>query len=79
MSTGAKKRITVRELREHPERYPYITQAAESFKPLVARFLAAKKEAEQVPLAILAGARGQLARRRWSFRTALHTMPQPVG
>jgi hypothetical protein len=44
----AKKRITLRELREHPERYPHITQAAESFKPLVARFLAAKKEAEQV-------------------------------
>ncbi|HUW54709.1 MAG TPA: hypothetical protein VMV99_14965 [Rhodanobacter sp.] len=48
MSTSVKKRITVRELREHPERYPHITQAAESFKPLVARFLAAKKEAEQV-------------------------------
>ena len=48
MATTAKKRITVRELREHPERYPHITQAAESFKPLVARFLAAKKEAEQV-------------------------------
>ncbi len=48
MSTSAKKRITVKELREHPERYPHITQAAESFKPLVARFLAAKKEAEQV-------------------------------
>lgn len=48
MSTITKKRIMVRELREHPERYPHITQAAESFKPLVARFLAAKKEAEQV-------------------------------
>jgi len=48
MSTSVKKRITVRELREHPERYPHITQAAELFKPLVARFLAAKKEAEQV-------------------------------
>ena len=48
MPTSVKKRITVRELREHPERYPHITQAAESFKPLVARFLAAKKEAEQV-------------------------------
>ncbi|MES2403074.1 MAG: hypothetical protein V4567_01910 [Pseudomonadota bacterium] len=48
MSTSVKKRITVQELREHPERYPHITQAAESFKPLVARFLAAKKEAEQV-------------------------------
>lgn len=48
MSTITKKRITVRELREHPERYPHIAQAAESFKPLVARFLAAKKEAEQV-------------------------------
>ena len=48
MSTINKKRITVRELREHPERYPHIAQAAESFKPLVARFLAAKKEAEQV-------------------------------
>ena len=48
MSTSVKKRITVKELREHPERYPHIAQAAESFKPLVARFLAAKKEAEQV-------------------------------
>lgn len=48
MSMSVKKRITVQELREHPERYPHITQAAESFKPLVARFLAAKKEAEQV-------------------------------
>lgn len=48
MSTSAKKRITVQDLREHPERYPHITQTAESFKPLVARFLAAKKEAEQV-------------------------------
>ncbi|MDE2270833.1 MAG: hypothetical protein KGJ94_02480 [Xanthomonadaceae bacterium] len=48
MPTTVKKRITVRELREHPERYPHIAQAAESFKPLVARFLAAKKEAEQV-------------------------------
>lgn len=48
MSTSVKKRITVQELREHPERYPHIAQAAESFKPLVARFLAAKKEAEQV-------------------------------
>jgi len=48
MSTNVKKRITVRELREHPERYPHITQTAESFKPLVARFLAAKKEAVQV-------------------------------
>ena len=48
MSTNVKKRITVRELREHPERYPHIAQAAESFKPLVARFLAAKKEAVQV-------------------------------
>lgn len=48
MSTSIKKRITVQEFREHPERYPHIAQAAESFKPLVARFLAAKKEAEQV-------------------------------
>src|SRR6185312_4571606 len=48
MTVTSRKRITLRELREHPERYPHITQAAESFKPLVARFLAAKKEAEQV-------------------------------
>jgi len=48
MSTGVKKRITVQELRENPERYPEIMKTAESFKPLVARFLAAKKEAEQV-------------------------------
>lgn len=48
MTTTSRKRITVQELREHPERYPHIAQAAESFKPLVARFLAAKKEAEQV-------------------------------
>lgn len=48
MSTRVKKRITVKDFREHPERYPHIAQAAESFKPLVARFLAAKKEAEQV-------------------------------
>jgi len=40
MSTNVKKRITVRELREHPERYPHIAQVAEPFKPLVARFLA---------------------------------------
>jgi hypothetical protein len=48
MSTSDKKRITVQELRENPERYPEIMKTAESFKPLVARFLAAKKEAEQV-------------------------------
>ena len=48
MWSGVKKRITVLELREHPERYHHITQTAESFKPLVARFLAAKKEAERV-------------------------------
>lgn len=48
MSTSDKKRITARELREHPECYLHITQTAESFKPLVTRFLAAKKEAEQV-------------------------------
>ncbi|MGH8183895.1 MAG: hypothetical protein ACREPH_09560 [Rhodanobacteraceae bacterium] len=48
MPTKPKKRLTLQELREHPERYPHISQTAESFKPLVARFLAAKKEAEQV-------------------------------
>lgn len=48
MTVTSRKRITLRELREHPERYPHIMQAAESFKPLVARFLAAKKEAEEV-------------------------------
>jgi hypothetical protein len=48
MPTKPRKRLTLQELREHPERYPHITQAAESFKPLVARFLAAKREAEQV-------------------------------
>jgi hypothetical protein len=48
MPTKPRKRLTLQELREHPERYPHITEAAESFKPLVARFLAAKKEAEQV-------------------------------
>ncbi|WP_333681170.1 hypothetical protein [Dyella sp.] len=48
MVTTAKKRITLRELRENPERYPGILKTAESFKPLVARFLAAKKEAERV-------------------------------
>lgn len=45
--TRITKRITVRELREHPECYPDILRIAESFKPLAARFLAAKKEAEQ--------------------------------
>src|SRR6185437_1735053 len=48
MSATVKKRITVRDLRENPDRYPEILQTAESLKPLVARFLAAKKEAEQV-------------------------------
>lgn len=48
MPITSRKRICVQELREHPERYPHITQAAKSFKPLAARFLAAKKEAEQV-------------------------------
>lgn len=48
MSTISKKRLTLRELREHPDRYPGIMQTAESFKPVVARFLTAKKEAEEV-------------------------------
>ena len=48
MPTGVKKRITLRDLQENPDRYPEIMQTAESLKPLVARFLAAKKEAEQV-------------------------------
>lgn len=48
MSTISKKRPTLRELREHPDRYPGIMQKAESFKPVVARFLSAKKEAENV-------------------------------
>jgi hypothetical protein len=48
MVTTVKKRITVRDVRENPDRYPEIMQTAESLKPLVARFLAAKKEAEQV-------------------------------
>ena len=48
MPTKPKKRLTLQELREHPDRYPGIMQTAESFKPVVARFLAAKKEAEEV-------------------------------
>jgi hypothetical protein len=48
MSSTTRKRITLRELRENPERYRGILQTAETFKPVVARFLAAKKEAERV-------------------------------
>lgn len=48
MSKPERKRITLRELRENPERYQGILQTAEKFKPVVARFLAAKKEAERV-------------------------------
>lgn len=48
MSSTTRKRITLRELRENPERYRGILQTAESFKPFVTRFLAAKKEAERV-------------------------------
>ncbi len=48
MSTPERNRITLQELREHPERYPEIVRTAELLKPVVARFLAAKKEAEQV-------------------------------
>ncbi|MGH8215978.1 MAG: hypothetical protein ACREPZ_09840, partial [Rhodanobacteraceae bacterium] len=48
MPTTPKKRLTLQELREHPDRYPGIMQTAESFKPVVARFLAAKTEAEEV-------------------------------
>jgi len=43
-----RKRIALQDLRANPDRYSGIMQTAESFKPLVARFLAAKKEAERV-------------------------------
>lgn len=48
MPPTSRKRITLRELRENPERYRGILQTAETFKPFVVRFLAAKKEAERV-------------------------------
>ncbi|MGH8233558.1 MAG: hypothetical protein ACREPU_05100 [Rhodanobacteraceae bacterium] len=48
MPTKQKKRLTLQELRENPDRYPGIMQTAESFKKVVARFLAAKREAEEV-------------------------------
>lgn len=48
MPPTTRKRITLSELRENPERYRGILQTAETLKPVVARFLAAKKEAERV-------------------------------
>ena len=48
MSKPERKRITLRELRENPERFQGILQTAQTFKPVVVRFLAAKKEAERV-------------------------------
>ncbi len=48
MPKPERKRITLQELRDYPERYPEIMRTAEALKPTVLRFLAAKKEAEQM-------------------------------
>lgn len=48
MPKPERKQITLQDLRENPERYRGILQTAETLKPVVARFLAAKKEAERV-------------------------------